>query len=59
MINKNCETRDGSSNVPQVMAALRNLVITALRLAGITNIPQALRRQARDPHRPIVTYKIA
>ena len=48
-----------TSNGPQVMAALRNLVITALRLAGITNIPQALRRQARDPHRPLVTYKIA
>ena len=46
-------------NGPQVMAALRNLVITALRLAGITNIAKALRHHARDPHRPLVTYKIA
>jgi hypothetical protein len=37
---------------------MRNLVITALRLAGITNIAQALRHHARDPHRPLVTYKI-
>ncbi len=48
-----------TSNGPQVMAALRNLVITALRLAGITNIAKALRHHARDPHRPLVTYKIA
>ena len=48
-----------TSNGPQVMAALRNLVITALRLAGITNIAQALRHHARDPHRPLSTYKIA
>ena len=48
-----------TSNGPQVMAALRNLVITALRLAGITNIAKALRHHARDPHRPLLTYKIA
>jgi predicted transposase YbfD/YdcC len=47
-----------TSNGPQVMAALRNLVITALRLAGTTNIAAALRRHAREPHRPLVTYKI-
>ena len=46
-------------NGPQIMAALRNLVITALRLAGTTNIAAALRHHARDPHRPLVTYKIA
>ena len=45
-------------NGPQVMAALRNLVITALRLAGVTNIAAALRHHARDPHRPLATYKI-
>jgi predicted transposase YbfD/YdcC len=44
---------------PQVMAALRNLVITALRLAGTTNIAAALRHHARDPQRPLATYKIA
>lgn len=43
---------------PQVMAALRNLAITALRLAGITNIAQALRHHARDALRPLATYKI-
>ena len=48
-----------TSNGPQIMAALRNLVITALRLAGVTNIAAALRHHARDPHRPLVTYKIA
>jgi predicted transposase YbfD/YdcC len=47
-----------TSNGPQVMAALRNLVITALRLLGITNIAQALRHHARDPQRPLTTYKI-
>jgi predicted transposase YbfD/YdcC len=47
-----------TSNGPQIMAALRNLVITALRLLGITNIAKALRHHARDPHRPLVTYKI-
>ena len=48
-----------TGNGPQVMAALRNLVITALRLAGTKNIAQALRHHARDPHRPLITYKIA
>jgi len=48
-----------TSSGPQIMAALRNLVITALRLAGVTNIAAALRHHARDPHRPLSTYKIA
>jgi hypothetical protein len=48
-----------TGNGPQIMAALRNLVITALRLAGTTNIAAALRHHARDPHRPLATYKIA
>jgi len=43
---------------PQVMAALRNLAITALRLSGITNIAAALRHHARDVLRPLATYKI-
>ena len=47
-----------TGNGPQIMAALRNLVITALRLAGVTNIAAALRHHARDPHRPLATYKI-
>lgn len=43
---------------PQVMAALRNLAITALRLSGTTNIAAALRHHARDNSRPLTTYKI-
>ena len=42
-----------TSNGPQIMAALRNLVITALRLAGVTNIAAALRHHARDARRPL------
>lgn len=44
-----------TSNGPQIMAALRNLVITALRLAGHTNIAAALCHHARDPLRPLTT----
>jgi predicted transposase YbfD/YdcC len=40
---------------PRVMASLRNLAITVLRLAGVTNIAAALRRHARRPHRPLTT----
>ena len=47
-----------TNNGPQIMAALRNFVITALRLAGYTNIAAALRRHAREPHRPLITFKI-
>lgn len=43
---------------PQVMATLRNLAITALRLSGTTNIAAALRHHARDTSRPLATYKI-
>jgi hypothetical protein len=44
---------------PQVMAAFRNLAITALRLSGATNIAAALRHHARNPLRPLTTFKIA
>lgn len=47
-----------TANGPQIMAALRNFVITALRLAGHTNMAAALRHHARDAHRPLITYKI-
>lgn len=47
-----------TGNAPQIMAALRNLVITALRLAGYVNIAAALRHHARDTSRPLATYKI-
>ncbi|WP_269474596.1 ISAs1 family transposase [Phytohabitans flavus] len=38
---------------PQVMAALRNAAIGALRAAGITNIAAATRHHARDSNRPL------
>jgi predicted transposase YbfD/YdcC len=40
---------------PQIMASLRNLVITILRLAGAANIAAALRYHARRPSRPLRT----
>jgi predicted transposase YbfD/YdcC len=43
---------------PQVMATLRNLVISLHRLAGATNIAAALRHHARDPIRPLHLLKI-
>jgi hypothetical protein len=43
---------------PQVMATLRNLVISLHRLAGATNIAKALRHHARDALRPLHLLKI-
>lgn len=43
---------------PQVMASLRNLVISLHRLAGATNIAKALRHQGRDARRPLHLLKI-
>jgi len=40
---------------PRVMASLRNLVITILRLSGAASIAAALRYHARQPSRPIRT----
>jgi predicted transposase YbfD/YdcC len=40
---------------PRIMASLRNLVITILRLAGTSNIAAALRYHARRPSRPLRT----
>jgi predicted transposase YbfD/YdcC len=40
---------------PQVMASLRNLAITILRLTGETNIAAALRHHASNPLRPLKT----
>jgi predicted transposase YbfD/YdcC len=47
-----------TGNAPQAMAALRNLAITALRLAGLTAITAAMRDHARNPDKPLATYKI-
>ena len=40
---------------PHIMASLRNLAITILRLAGATSIAAALRYHARRPARPLRT----
>jgi predicted transposase YbfD/YdcC len=44
-----------TASAPQVMATLRNLAITILRLAGATSIAAALRYHARRPDRPLRT----
>jgi hypothetical protein len=41
------------------MATLRNTAISLLRLAGNTNIAQALRHNARDPNRPLQLLGLA
>jgi predicted transposase YbfD/YdcC len=50
------QVRSGSG--PHVMATLRNLVIGVLCRAGPVNVAAALRRHARDPHRPLATLGI-
>jgi predicted transposase YbfD/YdcC len=42
-----------TGNAPRVMAALRSLAISLLRLNGHNNIAAANRHHARDPHRTI------
>jgi predicted transposase YbfD/YdcC len=44
-----------TASAPQVMATLRNLAITILRLAGHASIAAALRHHARRPDRPLQT----
>ncbi|MER5338649.1 ISAs1 family transposase [Micromonospora sp. NPDC002717] len=43
---------------PEVMAALRNAAISALRLTGVTNIAAANRHHARDSTRPLALLGI-
>jgi hypothetical protein len=43
---------------PQIMASLRNLAITILRLAGYASIAAALRYHARRPDSPLRTIMI-
>ncbi|MFF3069169.1 ISAs1 family transposase [Kitasatospora sp. NPDC057936] len=45
------QLRTGSA--PRPMATLRNLAIGAVKRTGVTNIAAALRRNARDPQRPL------
>ncbi|MDQ0578107.1 transposase [Streptomyces rishiriensis] len=42
-----------TGNAPRAMATWRNLAIGALRMAGVRNIAASLRRNARDPRRPL------
>ncbi|MGW2556331.1 ISAs1 family transposase [Streptomyces sp. NPDC001635] len=42
-----------TGNAPRAMATWRNLAIGALRTAGVKNIAAGLRRNARDPRRPL------
>jgi predicted transposase YbfD/YdcC len=51
------QVRTGSA--PQMMAALRNLAIGALRQAGHTNIARALRWAGRDQTRPLAILGIS
>jgi predicted transposase YbfD/YdcC len=44
-----------TASAPRVMATLRNLAITILRLAGHPSIAAALRHHARRPDRPLRT----
>jgi hypothetical protein len=50
------QVRTGAA--PQVMASLRNLVISLHRLAGATNLAAALRHHPRDAWRPLQLIKI-
>jgi predicted transposase YbfD/YdcC len=51
-------SRVRTGTAPRVMAGLRNLAISALRLAGHGNIAQALRHMARDVTRPLALLGI-
>jgi predicted transposase YbfD/YdcC len=51
------QVRTGSA--PQIMAALRNLVIGVLCRAGPVNLAAALRHHSRDPRRPLATLGIS
>jgi predicted transposase YbfD/YdcC len=46
-------SRVRTGSAPRVMASLRNLAISALRLTGQTNLAKALRHLARNPYRPL------
>jgi predicted transposase YbfD/YdcC len=52
--NSRTRTRSG----PRIMAALRNLAISALRLAGRTDITEATRWAARNMTRPFTILKL-
>jgi predicted transposase YbfD/YdcC len=51
------QVRTGAA--PNVMACLRNLAVGVLSRAGPVNVAAALRRHARDSHRPLATLGIS
>jgi hypothetical protein len=51
-------SRVRTGTAPRVMASLRNLAISALRLTGHTNIAAALRHTTRNPARPLTLLGI-
>ena len=51
-------SRIRTGTTPRAMASLRNLAISALRLAGHTNIAAGLRHTARHPTRPLTLLGI-
>jgi hypothetical protein len=53
----NSQVRTGAA--PNAMAVLRDLAIGVLCRAGPVNVAAALRRHARDPHRPLATLGIS
>ena len=48
-----------TGNAPRVMASLRSLAISLLRLAGHINIAAANRHHARDPQRTLQLLQTA
>ena len=48
-----------TGNAPRVMAALRSLAISILRLDGHPNIAAANRHHARDPQRTLTLLQTA
>jgi predicted transposase YbfD/YdcC len=48
-----------TGNAPRVMASLRSLAISLLRLDGQANIAAANRRHARDPQRTLQLLQVA
>ncbi|KIZ15781.1 hypothetical protein SNA_20895 [Streptomyces natalensis ATCC 27448] len=48
-----------TGNAPRAMATWRDLAIGAVKLNGTTNIAAALRRNARDPRRPLALLGLA
>jgi len=52
------ESRVRTGNAPRVLASLRNLAISLLRISGTGRIVAALRHNARDHHRPLALLGI-